>query len=121
MKKLTLTDLGLQHKDNLLLPQFCECGCGGQFELQVNEYNAKCFLYGCFEDLGEQCTAIAIGIHRNNNTVFGFLRLEDGSVYEIDKTLNDFKKMDILSYFNHVAVIQETKKDSYRIVHKGTR
>ena len=120
MKKLTLTDLGFQFKDNLLLPQFCECGCGQQMELQVNEYDAKCFLYGCFEDLSESCTAIAIGIHRNNN-IFGFLRLEDGSIYEIEKTLNDFKKWEILSYFNHVAVIQETKKDSYRIVHKGTK
>ena len=120
MKKLTLTDLGFQFKDNLLLPQFCDCGCGGQFELQINEYDAKCFLYGCFEDLGESCTAIAIGIHRNNN-IFGFLRLENGEIYEVDKPLKDFKKMDILSYFNHVAVLQETKENSYRIVHQGTR
>ena len=33
MKKLTLTDLGFQFKDNLLVPQFCECGCGQQMEL----------------------------------------------------------------------------------------
>lgn len=129
MKNLTINDLGLKYNKDLekyhyiLKPQFCNCGCGGQMCACLDtEKDVYGFLGSVLYDT--DCDRVMGLAFQRSGKVLAIIKWNDEIIslkepMKFDKFKKEWNKL--IKEMHCLAVIQQTDKGTYRIVHNGIR